>query len=99
MFNIQYSIFNIQYSIFNIQYSIFNIQYSFNSQSRGKMVPVPNNWTSYSKPLEISVNEPCKDFLRHEAQTWYSDQIVEQAKAGKSPHEIKVGTQLSVVKP
>ena len=69
------------------------------SQSRGKMVPVPNNWTSYFQPLDISVNKPCKDFLRNEAQTWYSDQIVEQTKAGKLPHEIKVGTQLSVVKP
>ena len=69
------------------------------NQPRRKMVPVPNNWTSYFQPLDISVNKPCKDFLRNEAQTWYSSQILEQMKAGKVPHEIKVGTQLSVIKP
>ena len=37
--------------------------------STGKMIPVPNNWTSYFQPLDISVNKPCKDFLRNEAQT------------------------------
>ena len=63
------------------------------------MVPVPNNWTSYFQPLDVFVNKPCKDFFRNEAQTWYYDQIVEQTKAGKLPHEIKVGTQLSGVKP
>ena len=65
----------------------------------GKMIPVPNNWTPYFQPLDISVNKPCKDFLRNEAQAWYSAQICDQIKAGKRPHEIKVGTQISVVKP
>lgn len=63
------------------------------------MVPVPKNWTSYFQPLDISVNKPCKDFIRNEVETWYSDQIAYQMKTGKLPHEIKVGTQSSVVKP
>ena len=67
-------------------------------KSCGKMIPVPNNWTSYFQPLDISVNKPCKDFLRNEAQTWYSNEIVQQIKKGKLPHEVKVGTQLTVVK-
>ena len=41
-------------------------------QSRGKMIAVPNNWTNYFQPLDISVNKLCKDFLRNEAQTWFS---------------------------
>ena len=65
--------------------------------STGKMIPVPNNWTSYFQPLDISVNKPCKDFLRNEAQTWYSAQIVEQIEAGKSSHEVKVDTRISVI--
>ena len=69
------------------------------AQSRGKMIPVPNNWTPYFQPLDVSVNKPCKDFLRNEAQTWYSQQIVEQTKSGKLPHQVKVATQLSIVKP
>ena len=66
---------------------------------RGKMIPVPNNWTPYFQPLDISVNKPCKDFLKNEAQVWYSAQICDQIKEGKRPHEIKVGTQISIVKP
>ena len=68
-------------------------------ESYGKMIPVPNNWTPYFQPLDVSVNKPCKDLLKNEAQTWNSDQIAEQIKEGKLPHEIKVGTQLTVVKP
>ena len=69
------------------------------AKSSGKMTPVPNNWTPYFQPLDVSVNKPCKDFLRNEAQTWYSEQIIEQTKAGKLPHQIKVETPLSIVKP
>ena len=65
----------------------------------GKMIPVPNNWTPYFQPLDISVNKPCKDFLKNEAQLWYSAKISEQIKEGKRPHEIKVETQISIVKP
>ena len=50
-----------------------------------KMIPVPNDWTSYFQPRDISVNKPCKDFLRNEAQTWYSNEIVQQIKKGKLP--------------
>ena len=52
-------------------------------QSRGKMSAVPNNWTNYFQPLDISVNKPCKDFLRNKAQTWFSSQIAEKIKEGK----------------
>ena len=68
-------------------------------ESSGCMVAVPHNWTSYFQPLDISVNKPCKDFLRNEAQTWYSKRIVEQLKTGKSEHEVKVDTKISIVKP
>ena len=63
------------------------------------MIAVPNNWTNYFQPLDISVNKPYKDFLRNEAQTWFSSQIAEKIKEGKLPYEIKVGTRLTVVKP
>ena len=61
-------------------------------ESKGKMIHVPNNWTPYFQPLDISVNKPCNDFLKNETQTWYSGEIVEQIKEGRLPHEIKVGT-------
>ena len=68
-------------------------------ESFGKMEPVPTNWTSYFQPLDISVNKPCKDFLRNEAQTWYSNRIMEQIKVGKLPHQVKVETRISIIKP
>ena len=59
-------------------------------KSFGKMVPVLDNWTSFFQSLDISVNKPCKDFLRNEAQTWYSRKIMDQLNAGKLSHEVKV---------
>ena len=69
------------------------------SRSKGKMEPIPSNWTNYFQALDLSVNKSCKDFLRQEAQSWYSDQIVAQMKMGKLSHEIKVDTRISVIKP
>ena len=68
-------------------------------KSTGKMVPVPNNWTSYFQPLDISVNKPCKDFMRNEAQSWYAEKIKEQLEAGKQSHEVKVDVRIALIKP
>ena len=68
-------------------------------ESNGKMVPVPNNWTNYFQPLDLTVNKNSKDFLRQEAQSWYSQEIVKQMEAGKRPDEIKFDVRISVVKP
>ena len=63
------------------------------------MVAVPNNWKNYFQPLDISVNKPCKDFLRNEAQQWYSNEIAKQVEAGKKSHEVKVDVRITVVRP
>ena len=68
-------------------------------ESNGKMVPVPNNWTNYFQPLDLTANKSSKDFLRQEAQSWYSQEIVKQMEAGKCPDEIKLDVRISVVKP
>ena len=68
-------------------------------ESKGKMVPVPSNWTNYFQPLDLTVNKSCKDFSRQEAQSWYTNEIVEQMQQGKKPHEIKVDVRISIVKP
>ena len=68
-------------------------------ESNGKMVRVPNNWTNYFQPLDLTVNKSSKDFLRQEAQSWYSQEIGKQMEAGKRPDEIKVDVCISVVKP
>ena len=63
------------------------------------MVSVPNNWTSYYQPLDLTVNKSCKDFIRQEAQKWYADEISKQMAQGKRSYEIKVDVRLSVSKP
>jgi len=68
-------------------------------ESNGKMVPVPNNWTNYFQPLDLTVNKSSKDFLRQEAQSWYSKEISKQMEAGKRPDEIKVDVRISIMKP
>ena len=68
-------------------------------ESNGKMVSVPNNWTNYFQPLDLTVNKSSKDFLRKEAQSWYSQEIFKQMEAGKHSDQIKVDVGVSVVKP
>ena len=38
-------------------------------------------------------------FLRQNARSWYSQEIVNQMEAGKQSDEIKVDVRVSVVKP
>ena len=68
-------------------------------ESKGKMVSVPNNWTNYFQPLDLTVNKSSIDFLRKEAQSWYSQEIFKQMEAGKRSDQIKVDVRVSVVKP
>ena len=63
------------------------------------MVPVPNNWTNYSQPLDLTVNKGSKDFLRNEAENWYSQEIMKQMQVGKLSNQIKVNIRISVFKP
>ena len=67
-------------------------------ESNGKMVSVPNNWTNYFQPLDLTVNKSSKDLLRKEAQGWYSQEIIKQMEAGKRSDQIKVDVRVSVVK-
>ena len=82
---------------------VFKVQWTdvvkYVKKSNRKMVPVPNNWTNYFLPLDMTVNESSKSFLRQEVQSWYLQVIVKQMEAGKRSDEIKVDVRVSVVKP
>ena len=41
-------------------------------------VHVPANCTDQLQPLDLSINKPAKEFLRHEFQNWYAQQICKQ---------------------
>ena len=46
-------------------------------------VIVPANCTDLLQPLDLSVNKPFKDHLRHCFQSWYSDQVSSQLQGRK----------------
>lgn len=69
------------------------------SDNNGKMVPVPNNMTSYLQPLDLTVNRSCKAFLRNQAQKWYSEQVQSQIVNGIQPDKVSVDLRITVLKP
>ena len=67
--------------------------------NHGKMVPVPNNMTSYLQHLDLTVNRSCTSFLRNQAQKWYSEQVQAQIVNGINADKVSVDLRISVVKP
>ena len=61
-------------------------------------VIVLSNYTDL-QPLDLLVNKPLKDHLRSNFQAWYSEQVSKQLQDGKEPEDVKVDTQLSIMKP
>ena len=59
----------------------------------------PSNCTDLLQPLDLSVNKPLKDHLRHSFQSWYSEQVSKQLEEGKEPEDVKIDTRLSIMKP
>ena len=55
------------------------------------------NCTDRLQPLDISVNEAVKEFLRNEFQGWYANQVQIQLQNGSAFPDVNLS--LSVVKP
>ena len=47
----------------------------------------PRNCTDLLQPLDLSVNKPFKDHLRHKFQSWYADQVFKELQEGKNPDQ------------
>ena len=60
---------------------------------------VPANCTDRLQPLDISVNEVAKEFLRGQFQKWYSEQICHQLQEGNESAPQPVDLRMSIVKP
>ena len=62
------------------------------------VVKVPSGCTDELQPLDLSVNKPCKSFLRGKISTWYSQEVAKQLSSGVQAKEVKVDTRMQVVK-
>ena len=63
------------------------------------VVFVPANSTDQLQPLDLSVNKPVKSYMRKCFVQWYSKRVSEQLNSGIDIDSIKIGLQMSVVKP
>lgn len=57
---------------------------------------VPPNCTDKLQPLDLTINKPAKEYLRHKFQNWYSQQVVQQLENGIDE---PVDLRLSILKP
>jgi len=58
---------------------------------------VPANCTDRLQPLDISVNQSVKHFLREQFQEWYADQVCHQLQNGNKTPEVDLN--MSIMKP
>lgn len=53
-------------------------------------VVVPANTTSFNQPLDVSVNRPCKHYMREKFEGWYAAEVEKKLAAGCPTRDIKV---------
>ena len=63
------------------------------------IVNVPANMTKYYQPLELTVNDYAKRYLKRKFIEWYSGQVKSQLEKNISIEDIQVGLQLTKLKP
>ena len=57
----------------------------------------PANCNNRLQPLDVSVNQAAKQFMRAKFEGWYADRIIAQKDSGQDIHPVDL--RLSVVKP
>ena len=63
------------------------------------IVNVPANITNFYQPLDLTVNDYCKRFLKRKFNEWYSDQVKAQLDNCVEIDDVQVGLQLTKLKP
>ena len=64
-----------------------------------EVVSVPTNMTHFFQPLDLTVNEEAKRFVKDMFTTRYSAEVQNQMESGNSIDEIEVDLRISVLKP
>ena len=62
-------------------------------------ITIPANCTSKLQPMDLTVNKPFKDAMKHQFTGWYSDQVNGQLQQGTAVAYVCVDLRLLVVKP
>ena len=53
-------------------------------------VVAPANTASFNQPIDVSVNCPCKHFMREKFEGWYAAEVEKKLATGCSTRDIKV---------
>ena len=59
------------------------------SDNNVQVVIVPANLADRLQPLDVSINEAVKDFMRKKFSTWYSEQLCSKIKSSNPTEQFK----------
>ena len=62
-------------------------------------VYVPANMTKYFQPLDLTINDVSKTFLKERFGNWYAREVTRQLDSGAGVYVVDVKLRLSVLKP
>ena len=63
------------------------------------LVKVPNNMTHLFQPLDLTVNDHCKSYMKGKFAEWYRKQVEDALANGKKIEDIEIKFCLTVIKP
>lgn len=72
--------------------------YEILEQNNIFIVKIPANCTDRLQPMDLSVNEAVKDFMRKKFMEWHSAEVMEKMKSGTGS-ETSINFKLSTMKP
>ena len=64
-----------------------------------EFVPVPPNMTHFFQPLDLTVNQSAKHFMRNKFIAYYSDAVKQELDKGSQIEDIEVDLRLTAIKP
>ena len=64
-----------------------------------QLVAVPANMTHFFQPLDLTVNESAKKFMKNRFIVYYSTSVKQQLDGGKQLEDVEVDFRLTVIKP
>lgn len=62
-------------------------------------VSVPANMTHFFQPLDLTVNNEAKRFMKERFTKWYAEEVQTQMESGVRTEDIMVDLRVTVIKP